>query len=163
MAITLATLKLYDSIRDDFLTGAFDWLSGSDIYVSLVKVAPFNASDAVVDDLLANGAWPQYSPTGTGTGIRPLANGFAQLTGRVSNGAGIGDAAATLAFGAVTADSPNQYAIVIHEDTSPTDGANFATDRLIAYITSGTGVPVVPDGSNVTIEWSTSPNGIFKL
>lgn len=43
-------------------------------------------------------------------------------------------------------------------------GGSDATSRLIAYMDSMTGLPVTPDGSNITIAWDNSPDKkIFKL
>jgi hypothetical protein len=45
-------------------------------------------------------------------------------------------------------------ALVIYKDTG-----NAATSPLIAYIDSGTGLPVTPNGGDITITWNAS--GIF--
>jgi hypothetical protein len=37
------------------------------------------------------------------------------------------------------------------------------TDLLIAYIDSATGLPVTPNGGDVTVRWSDGANKIFKL
>ena len=38
-----------------------------------------------------------------------------------------------------------------------------ATARLIAYIDSATGLPFLPSGGNVAIQWDNGANKIFKL
>jgi hypothetical protein len=48
--------------------------------------------------------------------------------------------------------------IVIFQDT----GVD-ATSRLIAYIDSAVGLPVTPNGGNITIQWDSGANRIFKL
>ncbi len=47
-------------------------------------------------------------------------------------------------------------AIVLFKDTG-----NVATSALIAYIDSGTGLPVTPNGGDITVSWHAS--GIFSI
>lgn len=47
-------------------------------------------------------------------------------------------------------------AIILFVDTG-----NVATDALICYIDTGTGLPVTPNGGDITITWNAS--GIFAL
>jgi hypothetical protein len=49
-------------------------------------------------------------------------------------------------------------AIVIYKDTGTA-----SSSRLIAYIDTATGLPITPNGSNVTITWDSGTNRIFKL
>jgi len=62
--------------------------------------------------------------------------------------------AADVTFTAVTGNSVE--AIIIYKDTG-----SAATSPLIAYLDSGTGLPVTPNGGDITITWSGS--GIFSL
>lgn len=62
--------------------------------------------------------------------------------------------AADIQFAAVTGNTVE--ALVIFLDTG-----NAATDQLIAYIDSATGLPVTPDGGPIDIAWHA--NGIFQL
>mgnify|MGYP000918095329 CR=1 FL=1 len=62
--------------------------------------------------------------------------------------------AADVTYSAVTGNSVE--AIIIYKDTG-----SAATSPLIAYIDSGTGLPVVPNGGDITIAWNAS--GIFSL
>lgn len=62
--------------------------------------------------------------------------------------------AADVTYSAVTGNSVE--AIVIYKDTG-----SAATSPLIAYIDSGTGLPVTPNGGDITIAWNAS--GIFSL
>lgn len=66
---------------------------------------------------------------------------------------GLFDAADTT-FSAVTGDVSE--AIVIFIDTG-TEG----TSRLVAYLDSGTGLPVTPNGGDINVAWNAS--GIFQL
>jgi len=50
-------------------------------------------------------------------------------------------------------------AIVLYKDTGTA-----TTSRLIAYIdTASSGLPVVPNGGDITLQWDTGANKIFKL
>ena len=62
--------------------------------------------------------------------------------------------AADITFSAVTGATAE--AIVIFKDTG-----NTATDALIAYIDSATGLPVTPNGGDISVAWHAS--GIFSL
>jgi hypothetical protein len=70
----------------------------------------------------------------------------------VTNGLFDGD---NVTFTAVSGNSVE--ALVIYIDTG-----NVATSRLVAYIDTGqTGLPVTPNGGDITITWNAS--GIFQL
>jgi hypothetical protein len=64
--------------------------------------------------------------------------------------------AANVTLTAVTGSAVNY--IVIYAD-SGTD----STSRLIALIDTATGLPVTPNGGDITITWDTGTNKIFKL
>ena len=49
-------------------------------------------------------------------------------------------------------------ALVLYKDTG-----NEATSPLIAYIDTATGLPVTPNGGNITISWSNGSSKIFAL
>jgi hypothetical protein len=49
--------------------------------------------------------------------------------------------------------------IVIYDDTPATE----ATKNLIAFIDTATGLPLTPNGGNVTVQWDAGANRIFKL
>jgi hypothetical protein len=59
-------------------------------------------------------------------------------------------------FSAVTGDQSE--ALVIYKDTG-----SAATSPLIAYIDTATGLPVTPNGADVTVTWDNGSNKIFKL
>ena len=68
---------------------------------------------------------------------------------------GVADAA-DVTFTAVTGE--DAQAIVLFRDT-----LSAATDELIAYIDDATGLPVSPNGGDITIEWDDGANKIFAL
>ena len=68
---------------------------------------------------------------------------------------GVADAA-DVTFSAVTGDE-SEY-ILIYQDTG-VEG----TSRLIALVDTATGLPVTPNGGDITIQWDSGANKIFKL
>jgi len=64
--------------------------------------------------------------------------------------------AADVTYTAVTGD-PSE-AVVVYKDTG-VEG----TSQLIAYIDTATGLPVTPNGGDITIQWDNGINKIFKL
>ena len=60
-------------------------------------------------------------------------------------------------FTSVTGNSVE--ALVIYKDTG-----NVATSNLIAYIDTGvTGLPVTPNGGNISVSWSNGASKIFAI
>jgi hypothetical protein len=80
--------------------------------------------------------------------------GTAQTIGNTTVTGGVFDGD-NVTFSAVTGDSVE--ALVIYIDTGDS-----ATSRLVAYIDTGqTGLPVTPNGGDISVTWSAS--GIFAL
>jgi hypothetical protein len=52
----------------------------------------------------------------------------------------------------------NCEALIIFQDTG-----NQATSRLIAYIDSATGLPILPNGGDITVAFSSGSSKIFSL
>lgn len=131
---------LYDKGREGFLDGSIDW-DTDDIRIILVDAADYTvnlATDDFLDDVAAGGRVAVSGALGSKT-----------VT------AGVADAA-DVTFTSVTGDVSE--AIVIYKHTG-TD----ATSRLIAYIDTATGLPVTPNGGNITVAWDNGANKIFKL
>lgn len=82
--------------------------------------------------------------------------GTAQTLGTKTVVSGVFDAA-DATFTAVTGATVE--AIVLYVDTGTA-----GTSRLIAYIDAGTGLPVTPNGGDITITWDNTPaTRIFAL
>ena len=64
--------------------------------------------------------------------------------------------AADVTFTSVSGNSVE--ALIIYEDTGTA-----STSHLIAYIDSGTGLPVTPSGGDIVITWDSGANKIFAL
>lgn len=131
---------LYDYGREGFLAGDIDW-DGNDIKCILVDTADYTvdlATDQHLDDVPA--------------AARVATSG--NLASKTTT-AGVADAA-DVTFPSVTGDVSE--ALVIYQDTGVE-----ATSRLIAYIDTATGLPVTPNGGDITVTWDDGANKIFKL
>jgi hypothetical protein len=131
---------LYDKGRQAFLEGGIAWLTDT-IRVVFIDAADYTA-DLANDEFLSDVAAGARVGTPTALGTKTSTDGVA-------------DAADTV-MSAVSGDQSE--AILIYQDTGVE-----ATSRLIAYIDSGTGLPVTPNGGDITIAWSAGANRIFKL
>jgi len=132
---------LYGKGREGFLDGSIDW-DTDDIRVILVDTADYPAFSIDVDDNLDD------IPTAARVKV---SDALASKTVTL----GVADAA-DITLSAVTGDASE--ALVIYKHTGVE-----STSRLIAYIDSATGLPVTPNGGDITIQWDGGANKIFKL
>ncbi len=131
---------LYDKTRGAFLNGSIN-LGSDTIKTFLIDSADYTASqsaDDFFDDI------PGAAVVGTPTALASI-----------TTTAGVFDAADTT-LTSVTGDQSE--AVVIMKSTG-TD----STSNLICYITTYTGLPVTPNGGNITIAWPNDSNKIFKI
>ena len=131
---------LYGLAREKFLNGDIDWAS-HDIKVALVDAADYTVSidaDEFLDDV-------------PGGAIVATSSNLASKTSTL----GVADAA-DITFSAVSGDVSE--ALVIYRDTGVA-----GTSPLIAYIDTATGLAVTPGGGDITVEWDSGANKIFKL
>lgn len=132
---------LYDAARSSFLDANIDW-SADNIKVSLVRGYTANmGTHDFLDDVTGAG----------GTLVATSAN----LSSKTST-AGVADAA-DVTYSAVTAGAACQH-LIIYKDTGVA-----STSNLIAAIDVATGLPVTPNGGDITITWDSGANKIFKL
>lgn len=132
---------LYDLGRKAFADGDIDLLVDT-IKAMLVDTALYTANQATdnaLDDIVA--------------GARI---GTAQTLGTKDTTAGIFDAADPVFSGLVAA--PTIEAVVLYKDTG-VEG----TSLLIAYLDTGTGMPIPAGATQVTVVWDNGANKIFKL
>lgn len=130
---------LYDYGRNAFLNGDIDY-SNDTIQVYLI-----DTDDYTVD--LAN----HQFLSSVAAGAR-VAN--AALTGKTT-GAGIADALDTV-FSSVSGDESE--ALILVQDTG-----SETTSQLIGYIDTATGLPVLPNGGDITVTWDNGTYRIFQL
>lgn len=131
---------LYDAARKAFLDADIDMLV-DDIRVILVDTADYTVNLATHDFLDDVPGAARVATSGA--------------LGTKSTTAGVFDAA-DVTLSAVTGDQAE--AIVVYKHTGVE-----STSNLIAYIDSGTGLPVTPNGGDITIQWDAGANKIFKL
>ena len=135
---------LYDKGREKFLSAAINWgtgTGGDTIKAVLVDIAAYTVDLATHEFLSSIPAGDRISTSSAFTGKTVTA--------------GVADAD-NLTFAAVTGD-PSE-ALVIIKDTG-----SAATSPLIDYIDSATGLPVTPNGGDITVTWDNGSNKIFKL
>ena len=127
---------IYDKACTGLWNADIDWATGN-IKAALVDTLSYTA-DKANDEFLSS----------VGGIIATSANlGTKTITGRVI------DAADTI-FTAVTGNESE--AVVIYQDTGVA-----GTSRLIIYVDSATGLPVTPNGLDITVRWNAS--GIATL
>ena len=132
---------LYDKGREGFLDGSIDW-DTDDIRAILIDTGTYTV-DLAAHDFLDD----------VPSGARVAVSG---ALGSKTATAGVADAA-DVTFTGVTGASVE--AIVLYKHTG-TEG----TSRLICYIdTASSGLPVTPNGGDITIQWDSGSNKIFKL
>jgi len=131
---------LFDKGRQAFLEGAIAWNTDS------IKIVLIDAADYTVD--LANHQFLSDIPVAARVATSDA------LASKTSN-AGVADAA-DVTWPLVTGDQCE--AIVIFQDTG-----SAATSRLIAYIDTATGLPVTPNGGDITVQFDNGSNKIFRL
>lgn len=131
---------LYDKGREAFLKGEISWNSDN------IKVVLVDTADYTVDI----NAHQYLSSVASGGRVATSGNLASKTTT-----AGVADAA-DVTFSAVTGDPCE--ALVIYMDTG-----DAATSPLIAYIDTATGLPVTPNGGDVTVVWDSGSNKVFRL
>lgn len=131
---------LYDKGREGFLDGSIDF-DTDDIRCILIDAADYTVDLATHDNLDDIPAAARVAVSGAFTG-KTVAGGVADAN--------------DVTFSSVSGDQCE--AIVIYKHTGVE-----STSRLIAYIDSATGLPVTPNGGDITIQWSSAAEKIFKL
>lgn len=133
---------LYNFGRESFLNGTISW-TNDNIKVALVDTDNYSVN---------TGTHQHFSDVNANEGaIVAISPNLSSTTAT----AGVADAA-DVTFSAVSGSTAQ--AIVIYKDTG-----NQSTSPLIAYIDTGTNLPITPDGSDITITWDNGSNKIFKL
>lgn len=129
---------LYPKAKEAFLLGLID-VSSDTITIALVDTGEYTFS-----------ANHQYRSDISNTAVISTAT----LTSKTSTN-GVFDAD-DATFNSVT--GANCEALIIYQNT-----ANDATSRLIAFIDSATGLPILPNGGDITVAFSSGSNKIFSL
>lgn len=138
---------LFDPGREGFLINEIDWDTAT-IKVSLLRGYTFNAAHKFVSDVTGAGGTlvATSAAMGSKTGTSGIADGADLTWTAVASGAAI-------------------PAILIFQSSAVGGGADVAAtaQRLIAYIDTATGLPVTPNGGDISVQWDNAANKIFKL
>lgn len=133
--------------REGFLAGEIDWDTAV-IKAALVRGYTFSAAHKFVSDV-------------TGAGGTLVATSAALASKTVTGGtADAGD----VTFTAVASGSAIT-GLLIFQSSAVTGGADVAAtaQRVIAWIDTATGLPVTPNGGNITVTWDNGTDRIFTL
>ncbi len=131
---------LYDGGREGFLDGTCDW-DTNDVRSILIDEADDTINLATDVNLSDRAALSRVATSGA-------------MTSKTVT-AGVADAA-DVTLSAVTGDQAESIDIYKHTGTE-------STSRLICNIDTATGLPVTPNGGDITITWDSGANKIFKL
>ena len=141
------TNALFAPAREGFLAGEVDWDTGV-IKTALVRGYTFSAAHKFVSDV--TGAGGTLHATSAALGSKTVTDGVAD--------------AADVTFTAPSANA-NNHSLLVFQASAVTGGADVAASaqRVIAWIDTGTNLPIVPDGGDVRVSWDNGANRIFKL
>ena len=137
--------QLYPKAKEDFLAGNLN-MSSNTITMALIDtdVYTFSSSDEDRADV------PNTSVISTtNLGGKSITSGVFDAT----------DATFTSVTGA------NAEALILYHNTGDAEnnGVDQATSRLIAFIDTATGLPILPNGGDITVRFSDGANKIFAL
>jgi hypothetical protein len=140
---------LFNPGREGFLLGEIDWDTAV-IKVALVRSYTFSAAHKFVSDV-----------TGAGGVLAATSAALASKTGT----SGVADAADMAPAFAAVASNASGHSLLIFQASAVTGGADVAASaqRLIAWIDTGTNLPVTPNGGDINITWDNGSNKIFML
>jgi hypothetical protein len=130
--------KIYPKAKEKMMSGTIN-IPTDTIKVALIDTGAYTYSDA-----------HEFYSSVAGVVGTPQTLGSKTVTDGVLNGGSV-------TYTAVTGNSVE--AIIIYKDTGTA-----GTSPVIAYIdTASAGLPVTPNGGNITINWDTGVNKIFAL
>lgn len=138
---------VFPKAKEGFLDGSID-LDTAVIKVALVRGYTYNTAHDFVDDI-------------TGAGGTLHATSGALTSKSVTNGVFDAD---DVTF-TTPATNTNDHSILIYQASAVTGGADVAasSQRVIAWIDTGTGIPIKPAGGDITVVWDNGANKIFSL
>lgn len=131
---------LYDKGRESFLRGEISW-SSDNIKAVLVDTASYTVD-------LINHQFLSDIPSG-----ERVATSLDFTTKTTTSGVADAD---NITF--VSASGDQSEALVIYQDTGVV-----GSSRLIAYIDTASGLPVTPNGGDISVTWDDGVSKIFKL
>lgn len=132
---------LFDKSRKRFLEGQINWMSAT-VKAMLIDTGTYTPNFANHDTL---------ADVSVGARITP---GITLVDKDTTGGAAD---ARDVTFTSVT--GPSIEAILLYID----GGSGDASCPLIAFIDTGTGLPITPNGGDIIVTWDNGPNKIFKV
>jgi len=131
---------LFDAGREAFLAGNADW-DANDIRMILIDAADDDPNTSVDDNLDDIAVAARVATSGS-------------FTSKTTT-AGVADAA-DVTFTSVTGDQSEELLIYKHTGVE-------STSTLLVSIDTATGLPVTPNSGDITVQWDSGANKIFKL
>lgn len=133
--------------REGFLAGEVDFDTAV-IKVALVRGYTFDTADKFVSDVTTGGG--TLHATSAALASKTVTSGTAD--------------AADITFTAVTADAAS-HSLLVFQSSAVGGGADVAAtaQRVIAWLDTGTNLPVTPNGGDITVAWDAGSNKIFTL
>jgi hypothetical protein len=138
---------VFPKAKEGFLDGSID-LDTASIKVALVRGYTYNSAHQFVSDVTGGGG-TLHSTSGAFTGID------------VTDGVFDAD---DVTF-TTPATNANQHSLLIFQSSAVGGGSDVASSsqRVIAWLDTGTGIPIVPAGGDITVVWDNGANKIFAL
>jgi hypothetical protein len=137
---------VFPKAKEGFLDGSID-LDTAVIKVALVRGYTYSSSHEFVSDVTATGT---LHATSAALSSIDVANGVFD--------------AADVTFTTPSTDS-NDHSLLIFQSSAVGGGSDVAasSQRVIAWIDTGTGIPIKPAGGDITVVWDNGSNKIFSL
>ena len=137
---------VFPKAKEGFLDGSID-LDTASIKVALVRGYTYSSSHEFVSDVTASGTLHATSAALTSIDVTD----------------GVFDAA-DITFTTPATDS-NDHSLLIFQSSAVGGGSDVASSsqRVIAWIDTGTGIPIKPAGGDITVVWDSGANKIFSL
>lgn len=137
---------VYPKALEGLISGLID-LDTAVVKASFVRGYTYSSSHTFVSDV---------------TGAGGTVNGTSAALSSVSVTSGVFDAADTTVS---TTANATDHGILVFQSSAVTGGADVAAtaQRVIAWLDTGTGLPIQPGTGSTPITWDNGTNKIFKL
>lgn len=137
---------VFPKAKEGFLDGSID-LDTASIKVALVRGYTYSSAHEFVSDVTSTGTLHATSAALSSIDVTD----------------GVFDAA-DVTFTTPATDS-NDHSLLIFQSSAVGGGSDVASSsqRVIAWIDTGTGIPIKPAGGDITVVWDNGSNKIFSL
>lgn len=139
--------QMFSKAREGFAIGEVDWDTAV-IKAALVRGYTFDDTDKFVSDVIGGGGTIHGTPVALAS--KTATNGILD--------------ADDVTFTTPAANANDHY-ILLYQSSAVGGGADVAagSQRVVAWIDTATGLPIQPNGSNVTLAWDSGTNKIAHL